>query len=730
MAFRLEPELEASTPKCLNARSAYEWRQLTRQVLSHRAGAHCSATNITLESAAEREPQSPAATAFRLWAADNLLRDERYADALGAYDLAVESAQGAAPLLEDHEPIIGILFQKARTAVLAGEPALAIATYRELAGIDPKDAAPLLHAGLIAESMTNAAEAAELFAVASKYGGSGATDDPAELARRALRRLEVPASRFDRSAESVAERLSAALERRDVEQLRQLASTTHFAVGPAGGHTGFAVEGILEALLDELKGSRVRARSGMLGTGDKRYLLSRGWRGRWFRGDLMFLITRAPAGWQWTGLAITSPNDLWLDRWRPAVPETNQPLPFELLAPWPDGQCFMAGGLTAFAFMQATVLGALFFGPALAFGYSTNRCGFGFRGLYYNQWPTHEGDDAFAIDFTRYKRYVPYYPLSGGTPVLAARAGKVHVVRSGIPSGDSSFSNTVQLTHPDPADPSNPTRFRSSYLHLEGPNKITVSEGMEVPVGTRLGLMDDTGNSLINHLHFSIHDRNLPRPGAPFGASVRPTPMSGVRLEDRDDATCVCSNNVEYVEKPMIEITNFAGQNWVITPAAPATNEAPATRIEDQKFLLVMSGVAMLDLKGNSTSNWRRETIRIMPDIGAPLRYVIGKYGIPTPPGTDGANYWTSFQVEQWAPFAAVSSMYNKDESDNSGFAVDLWRPNPFSFGNDFSNTSQQNLFTGIQVDVAVRDTDAYLHRVSYNFTLLGNIVFGPIIIT
>jgi hypothetical protein len=33
-------------------------------------------------------------------------------------------------------------------------------------------------------------------------------------------------------------------------------------------------------------------------------------------------------------------------------------------------------------------------------------------------------------------------------------------------------------------------------------------------------------------------------------------------------------------------------------------------------------------------------------------------------------------------------------------------------------------------VDVAVRDTDAWLYRLSYHITLIGKIVFVPIIIT
>ena len=34
------------------------------------------------------------------------------------------------------------------------------------------------------------------------------------------------------------------------------------------------------------------------------------------------------------------------------------------------------------------------------------------------------------------------------------------------------------------------------------------------------------------------------------------------------------------------------------------------------------------------------------------------------------------------------------------------------------------NLFNGVNVDLAVRDTDAWLYRIGYNITLLGKIVF------
>jgi len=181
----------------------------------------------------------------------------------------------------------------------------------------------------------------------------------------------------------------------------------------------------------------------------------------------------------------------------------------------------------------------------------------------------------------------------------------------------------------------------------------------------------------------------------------------------------------------MLEPSSFAGQNWVITPAALAAGEAAPKQIRDQVWFLVLSGVALVDVKGVSGSEWRRETVLLRPDLSGPLQHAIARYGIPTPPGAEGYNFTTRFRVEQWAPFAALSSIFNEQESINSGFAVDVWRPHPFESQQDaFSNAMLDRLFSGIQVDIAVRDSDAWIYRLSYNITLVGKIVFSPIIIT
>ena len=722
-------------PRSLDAKSAHEWLQLAAQTVQAQSGAKCSNVNVTLASAAEREPQSPATPAYHFWCADNLARDGRHADAVNGYDSVVESTQRAGRLVETLDPIVGALFHKAQAVTLVRDTAVAIRTYEEIGRHSPADAADaLLHAGLLAEGSGQLERAVEFYRSAGAQGGAAAkTDSPAELARRALRRGEQTETVYFSDASGLVDSLAAALERKSASQLRRLASGTHFAAGPVGGHTAFEGPELLEDVTADLLRSQVGVRRTLLGGGGKRYLPTTGWKGKRLVGDVMFIITQAPQGWQWTGLAITCATDQWLERWRPPKRETNQPLPFELFAPWPADQSFMAGGLTQYIGQQAAIIAAGWLGGGLlALYFASSRCGFGPRGFYYNQWPTHDEDEAFAIDFSRYRQYVPYDNESGGTPVLAVRAGIVNSVRAGTPSGDSSASNTVEIEHADPGNPSDQIRFRSRYLHMEGPFKITVSPMMPIFLGNRIGLMDDTGNSIMDHLHFSIHDRAIPHPNASYGASVRPTPMSGVTLEDGDSGTCVRSTNVEYRgERPMKEVTTFAGQNWVVAPVAAAVNQAPPKQIQDQKWLLVLSGIGIVDLKGISGAQWLRETVSIRPDLVGPLQDTINRYSIPTPPGSLGANYWVGFRVEQWAPFAALSSMFNQNESVNSGFAVDAWRPNPFMSGTDaFTNAPLDRLFAGIQVDLAVRDSDAWIHRVSYNITLLGKIVFGPIVIT
>ena len=180
----------------------------------------------------------------------------------------------------------------------------------------------------------------------------------------------------------------------------------------------------------------------------------------------------------------------------------------------------------------------------------------------------------------------------------------------------------------------------------------------------------------------------------------------------------------------MIFPNGFAAQNWVFTPVANAVGETPERDIRNQRWQLLLSGVVLLDLKGESGASWRRETLHIVPDMNGPAQQISSRYGLPLSPGIIGRDSFAAFQVEQIAPFATIGSIFNQNHSVNSGFAVDVSRPHPFFSAQDVvTGTVRDNLFHGIQADVAVRDSDAFLYRVGYRITLVGRIVFCPFVI-
>ena len=181
-------------------------------------------------------------------------------------------------------------------------------------------------------------------------------------------------------------------------------------------------------------------------------------------------------------------------------------------------------------------------------------------------------------------------------------------------------------------------------------------------------------------------------------------------------------------------LSDFAGQNWLVTPAALAVGETPPTSILDQKWLLVLSGVVVANQRGDNSGNWNHQTVSFTPDMSGtddptstsgPLNWAISQYSIPKPPGTVGTDYLIRFSLEEWSPFVSLGSVFDQGQSINAGFAVDDWRPNPFDSGNDVvTGQPVNNIFTGVNADLAVSDSDAWIYRLTYNITLLGKIVF------
>lgn len=72
-----------------------------------------------------------------------------------------------------------------------------------------------------------------------------------------------------------------------------------------------------------------------------------------------------------------------------------------------------------------------------------------------------------------------------------------------------------------------------------------------------------------------------------------------------------------------------------------------------------------------------------------------------------------ALRLRHWAPFVALSSISNDHTATFAGWAVD-----------GFGLVSPQSLIrTSVAVfcDVAIRDSDGFINRLSYNITLMGH---------
>jgi hypothetical protein len=177
-------------------------------------------------------------------------------------------------------------------------------------------------------------------------------------------------------------------------------------------------------------------------------------------------------------------------------------------------------------------------------------------------------------------------------------------------------------------------------------------------------------------------------------------------------------------------INQYGVQNYVITPIASAVNQPLPTSISDQKWQLILSGVAIADLKCVSSNDWSGETLQLHPDIKSPIQHAISVFGVSIPKDPpyvvegDGSIAYL-FNVDQYTIMAALGSIFDKNTSINAGFAVDSWRPVPFKNLTAAGAPTLSRIFQGILIDVATRDIDAYLYRVNFQINLIGKIVFA-----
>ena len=169
----------------------------------------------------------------------------------------------------------------------------------------------------------------------------------------------------------------------------------------------------------------------------------------------------------------------------------------------------------------------------------------------------------------------------------------------------------------------------------------------------------------------------------------------------------------------MLFVESYESQSFFITPAALAVTEPRPTTIADQRWIFQMNGVALITVHGQANGDWFRDQLLISPNLGTALIPALARYSIPP---VTGATPW--MHVESSIPFATLSSIFDRHQAVDMGFAVDRWQIQTRSGTEAGTGQTLQGLLSGVLVDVAVRDSDAILHRVSFIITVQGKMKF------
>lgn len=532
---------------------AMVWVQLSELTQKARLSASPAGINTALEDAAKRDTKGTFAPAYRVWAADNLVAEARFEEAIVAYRTAHAEAPDVA--IGDRSWSSIALEQIAVSHDRSGDPKAALGAYDEATKVAGEAEASWLQfqAARVAESIGSVDAAADAYSVAASGPDDFAHVDVsvADVAKRSLDWLRRATDWTRPDVETLARDLSRAITSGDRTMLAEMASRSFFRVGTMGSEFRFVdVDDALAVIGDDLADSTVTCDyTNVSGSGGKSYLASAGWHGRVLVGRVMLVLSRLSGRWEWSGVVLTQPNAELARLIPPSEMRTNQPLPTPFMkAPWPAGISFRAGGVLNFG-AEALAVSAIPFGFIAAGVMSANDCGWGPAGFYYNQFGHNGSEQAFAVDFTRYRRGIPLVDATNHVQVLSCLYGVVSMVRAQFADGDPTLDNRVEVNYVVSGSEWNsstigltaPTRLRGKFLHLSGPSRIPVSVGMFARRGAPLGLMDDTGLSAFPHLHFSIHDRDM------GFASVRPTPIDGQTLNDGENYKCIRSTNVPFV---------------------------------------------------------------------------------------------------------------------------------------------------------------------------------------
>jgi murein DD-endopeptidase MepM/ murein hydrolase activator NlpD/tetratricopeptide (TPR) repeat protein len=546
----------APEPLVANAEDDEAWHVLGGRMSKARIDGDPTRVNDDLRPAADAASTPGLDLVFEFWVAENHKHAGDYETARGAFDELLARY--------DEFEFLDIDFRETilrRRATMEEELERvddALATYDTLVeATDGEAARPYFRKGLAAE------RAGRTGAALAAYENAASAEDPDrhhlagldELARRNAERVRYPFDGFRDTEADLRHTIAEALRNDAYDRLRDLASPTHFSVGPAGGCMGYVnVEALIERLIEDAEASAVKVDVEDTTETDRNvYLHTDNWSGDLFEDEVYFELSESPLGWSWEGLAVWSEAvidfldrnpELWgytPDKTIPDAsptptdtptptptptptatpePQTNKYPAIDIAAPFRKGQKFRAGG-----FPHG----------------SGGGCGLGVAGFFYDEGPTHRASNAnskHAVDFTQYLGFAGTISAQG-KHVLATNDGVVRNVVEKYDTG-AGTANKVRLKHYGKHRCGVYADYSSRYLHLDGMYKVPVSKGQPVKQGSRLGNMDNTGVSAVHHLHFKV--RNLKT-----GDSVRLSPMDGQNLNPSNDGDCIQSKNVETV---------------------------------------------------------------------------------------------------------------------------------------------------------------------------------------
>lgn len=123
--------------------------------------------------------------------------------------------------------------------------------------------------------------------------------------------------------------------------------------------------------------------------------------------------------------------------------------------------------------------------------------------------------------------------------------------------------------------------------------------------------------------------------------------------------------------------------------------------VEGHRELVILSGVALVDVQGGGGNRWRRETIELLVSLADVI-----------PRGK-------ALRLEHWVPFVTINATHDGRAADDGGYAVDEFR----------IAASPGVLLAGtvmLVADVAVRAADSKLARVGFYASLLGRLEADP----